>query len=136
MSLKACFTEKKNVSVFLTACYCAMTHPLATLLKLGGTIRKYLYNPRHLKATIIKVIRRKRTGFGVDGEERLALENTVDDLGAVSVSWIISICGSDLEYRRSCAETWTNMSELNWWKYSHAQICIHSHCLNILLVKE
>lgn len=38
------------------------------------------------------------TGFGVNGEERLPLENAVDDLGTVSIGGIIGVCGSDLEH--------------------------------------
>lgn len=53
-----------------------------------------------------------RTGFGVNGEERLPLENAVYDLGTVSVGGIIGVCGSDLEYRRSCVDI-KNMSKLN-----------------------
>lgn len=44
------------------------------------------------------------TGFGVDAEIRLALQDAVDYPGAVAVRGVVSVRGSDLENRGSCVE--------------------------------
>lgn len=44
------------------------------------------------------------TGFRVDAEICLALQDAVGYPGAVAVRGVISICGSDLDNRRSCVE--------------------------------